>query len=282
MSATIKHLKRLLILLAMLSLAGCAWLASKESDLIFMPTRDVTSRWGDPPKHEQRFLTIPSTGEQLSAWWVPLPDAAEAATAPTILYLHGSRWNLTGTAFRIRRLQGMGFNVYAIDYRGFGLSGGDKPSEQAAYEDAQVAWEAFKVQVPEPKRRLILGHSLGGAIAIDLATRLKADELKGLVVEASFTSIRDMLAQTQWGWLPVKNIITQEFNSLLKIKQVKLPVLFVHGTADNVVPHTMSDALFAAANEPKQLVKIENGSHSGLSWANPTAYRSALRDLSER
>jgi alpha-beta hydrolase superfamily lysophospholipase len=95
--------------------------------------------------------------------------AGGARDAPAILYLHGVRWNLTGQAFRIEQLRAMGYSVLAIDYRGFGQSRGDLPSEASVYEDARAAWERFTAMQPDAGKRLIYGHSLGGAVAIDLA-----------------------------------------------------------------------------------------------------------------
>ena len=88
------------------------------------------------------------------------------------------RWNLTGQAFRIEQLRAMGYSVLAIDYRGFGQSKGDLPSEASVYEDARAAWERFTAMQPDASKRLIYGHSLGGAVAIDLAADLAAQAKK--------------------------------------------------------------------------------------------------------
>src|SRR5690606_42159806 len=94
----------------------------------------------------------------------------------------------------------------------------------------------------------VYGHSLGGAIAIDLATRADRPAIAGLIAESTFTSVRDMLATTRWGWMPgLALLVTQPFDSLDKVARLELPVLFGHGTADRVVPHAMSDALHEAA-----------------------------------
>jgi uncharacterized protein len=89
-----------------------------------------------------------------------------------VLYLHGTRWSLTGQVFRLEQLRDFGFSVLAIDYRGFGKSDGDVPSERTVYEDARAAWDWLAAQQPDPARRFIYGHSLGGAVAVDLAARL--------------------------------------------------------------------------------------------------------------
>ena len=105
---------------------------------------------------------------RLHGLWLPHEDPG----APVLLYLHGARWDVTGSAPRIRRMGALGFSVLAIDYRGFGKSredsADDLPSEDRAYEDARAAWAWIASTQPD-KRRYIFGHSLGSAIAVHLA-----------------------------------------------------------------------------------------------------------------
>src|SRR2546428_13915520 len=120
-----------------------------------------------------------------AGWW---PAATQHA--PAILYLHGSRWNLTSQANRVEQLHAFGFSVFAIDYRGFGKSDGDLPSEATVYEDARAGWSWVVAREAHPARRFIYGHSLGGAVAIDLAASLGGggDGARGLIVESTFTN----------------------------------------------------------------------------------------------
>ncbi len=179
----------------------------------------------DPTKTPGGYRTRPAVqalefrrgnGDRLHAYWAPADDKA----APLLLYLHGARWNLTGSVTRIERWRKLGFNVLAIDYRGFGKSSGASPSEQLAYEDAMAAWD-YLADAGPARPRFIVGHSLGGAIAAELAVR--RPEASGLVLEATFTSIRDMLEHTAWRVLPVGLILTQEFDTLSKLPKIHLP-----------------------------------------------------------
>ena len=267
---------------ALTLLGGCAVLESKQSEWIFRPVRENwRGHQGLPAGTQEVWLKVPGKGagfnksaapdapeEKIHAWWAPQPDP----NAPVVLYLHGSRWNLTGSSFRIERWRAMGFSVFAIDYRGFGQSSGDTPTEANAYEDAALAWDWLKTKVPDASKRFLYGHSLGGAVAIDLAAKLKNDDAAGLIMEATFTSVPDVVSASKYGWLPVGFLITQRFASFEKIGKVTLPKLFLHGTSDTVVPHAMSDELFKLANEPKRLVKFEGASHSGSSWSAPQEY----------
>ena len=116
------------------------------------------------------------TGEpaRLHGLWLAA-EHAEPPTRPVLLYLHGARWNVDGSAPRMRRMQELGFSVLAIDYRGFGKSSPGLPSEDTAYEDARAAWDWLARRYPD-RPRYIFGHSLGGAIAIDLAAQRRRRE----------------------------------------------------------------------------------------------------------
>ena len=220
----------------------------------------------------ERWIKVGANGDQLHAWWLP----NENANAPAVLYLHGARWNLTASASRIERWRKFGFSVLALDYRGFGKSTEIAPSEQSAAEDADAAWKELEALAPEHKR-IIVGHSLGGAIAVDLARR--HPEASGLVLEATFTSVADMVDQSPWGFLPVALILTQKFDALSAIENVKVPVMIAHGTNDRTVPFQMGERLFAAATEPKRFIKVEGGTHHNLSGAGFAQYKEALHQL---
>lgn len=257
--------RRMLVasLLAVAGAVGCSQLDAWQRHRIFSVETEPRNWWGEPPEGTDVYDLGLDNGDTVRTWYwqSPRPDA------PTVLYLHGSRWNLNGSAFRMRGWTAMGYSVLAIDYRGFGDSTPLLPSERSVAADARAALDELARRQPDPARRFVYGHSLGGAIAIDLAASSGAPDVAGLIVESSFTSIAGMLGTTKWGGLPGASlIVTQPFSSIDKIASLGLPMLFIHGTADRVVPHTMSDALYAAATrsppELRRLVKIDGGSHS--------------------
>lgn len=263
---------------------GCSLLEQKERELVFR-IEPGTARWfsGLPSGVEELELTAPAFADNQSihAWWWP----AEQADAPALLYLHGSRWNLTGHLFRLEQIRSLGFAVLAIDYRGFGKSLGGLPSEATVYEDARIAWTELKKRQPDARKRLIYGHSLGGAVAVDLATELSKTEDAGgaraLIIESTFTNLGDIateVADTPW---PVRWLVSQRFDSIDKIGQVRMPVLIVHGTADPYVPARFSEALFEAANPPKRLLLIEGGTQNNSMRIGRREYRQALDELLE-
>jgi len=260
---------------------GCAKLEQTERELVFR-IEPGTARWfsGLPAGVEDVQLQSPALAadESLHAWWWPAPRK----DAPALLYLHGSRWNLTGQLFRIEQLHAMGFSVLAVDYRGFGQSRGALPSERSVYQDALIAWEHLARLQPEAEKRFIYGHSLGGAVAVNLAHELAGEDraqAAGLIVESSFTNLGDVAAAVTNTSLPVRWLLSQEFDSLSKIGEVGIPVLIAHGRDDRYVPSRFSEALFEAASEPKQLLLIEGANHNnGLRMAG-NSYRQALQAL---
>ena len=239
---------------------GCSWIDMKQREVIFRPVKD---NWrGYSGESEQATIRIPvgDNGDYLSAWWMP----AAKPDAPALLYLHGARWNLTGSSGRIARYKQLGFSILAIDYRGFGKSSGELPSEEMAYEDARTAWNHLFSLTPN-SHHYVYGHSLGGAIAIDLARNNK--RVDGVILESTFTSVRDLAKTMAWGWLPVELILTQRFDSLDKIAEVSAPTLIVHGKEDRLVPVTMSEQLFAASKaHKKHLLVVDGAGHSNIAW----------------
>jgi uncharacterized protein len=259
---------------------GCATVDEWQRKTIFSPVKG-DQRWHREPLAGTEVFDLPvAEGQRIRAWYTP----AERADAPTVLYLHGARWNLNGSVFRIERWVEMGYNVLAIDYRGFGASSELVPSEDSARADTRVAFEELMRREPDPARRVVYGHSLGGALALDLAAGNRPDEgIAAVVVESTFTSIPEVAKGLRWGWVPGLDLaITQRFDSLAKVGRVEEPLLILHGTADGVVPHEMADALYAAgATQPKRVVKLEGASHSGASRhpGYPVAVREFLATL---
>jgi fermentation-respiration switch protein FrsA (DUF1100 family) len=266
-------LRLFVVALAVVVGGGCAYLSEKQGELIFRPTTDTwrgfaSGNWS----YQEHWVPVGANGDKLHAWWMP----AEARDAPALLYLHGARWNLSGSVTRIERWKKLGFSVLAVDYRGFGKSAAASPTEALAYEDAEAAWD-YLAKIAPDKARIVVGHSLGGAIAADLARR--RPDVSGVVLEATFTSIKDMVAHTAWSYLPVDLILTQRFDTLSKIGDIRAPILITHGTNDSIVPFEMGEKLYAAARSRKRFIKVDGGSHHNLSYVAFDEYRAALKEL---
>lgn len=203
-------------------------------------------------------------------------DANADPDAPVLLFLHGARRTVGGSAFRIRHMRDLGFSVLAVDYRGFGRSTDELPSQARADEDAHAAWHWLAERYPG-RDRYIFGHSLGGAIAVQLASEVS--DAKGLIVEGAFPSIAAVFQTFRFGWLPITPLITQRFEAGDYIARVKAPVLVVHGALDRLIPPRLGRALFDRATSPKRFVLIEDGNHYTTNGLGQTQYRKALHDL---
>ncbi|MFC3609729.1 alpha/beta hydrolase [Stutzerimonas tarimensis] len=263
---------------------GCELLEQKERELVFrVEASDAGWYRGIPESVEELELRAEhfTPDESLHAWWWAHPEG----DAPTLLYLHGVRWNLTGHLFRIEQLRDFGFSVLAIDYRGFGRSRGGIPSETSVYADARVAWEYLKTLQPDPAKRLIYGHSLGGAVAVDLAAALAREsvgqlpEVVGVIVESTFTSLGEAAAVVIDTSLPVHWLLTQRFDSAAKVNRIGVPLLVVHGTEDNYVPARLGEALYEAADQPKQLLLVEGANHNNSMRLARRSYADAIAAL---
>lgn len=251
---------------------GCAYVHEKQAEWIFRPAKGAW-RGYDPERYrfDEHWIQV-AADQKLHAWWLP----GERADAPAVLYLHGARWNLTGSVSRIERWRQLGFAVLAVDYRGFGKSSDVAPTEEYAYEDAEAAFDYLAKLAPN-RPRYIVGHSLGGAIAAELARR--KPEAAGVVLEATFTSVSDMISESPWGFLPVGLILTQRFDTLSKVSELKMPVLITHGTNDSIVPFHMGERLFEAVKAPKRFIKVDGAGHHNLSGTAFSEYRSAIKEL---
>jgi uncharacterized protein len=261
--------------------SGCASLDRWQREAIFQTEVAARVDGREAPAGAEQFdLPLPGGGvtgaDRVRFWYLP----AAGADAPTVLYLHGARRNLYDNARRIQRLHELGFAVLALDYRGFGRSTPILPSEDSAIEDARLALAELERRQPAAHRRLLYGYSLGGAVAIALAQR--HDAVAGVVVEAAFTNIPEVVQSRRWVPL-VGLVVTQRFDSLARIAEVNEPLLFVHGTADRVVPHTMSDRLFEAARavplEYKRVVKVDGAPHWGSMVLESDSVGHALREF---
>jgi pimeloyl-ACP methyl ester carboxylesterase len=209
-------------------------------------------------------------------WWLPHADK----NAPTLLYLHGTFRTLLENLHKINALRAAGFSVLAVDYRGWGLSTSITPSEQTILQDADVAWSELQRREVRAAQRVIYGHSMGSAVAVDLASRLKADQDYGaLILESAFTSFSDLAKES--GFLArLLMVFSQErFASIEKIAKVNAPVLMLHGNQDTTIPIHLSEKLFAAAKSPKQWHAIVGGAHSDLDEVGGASYQAALKDF---
>ncbi|MBD2363011.1 alpha/beta hydrolase [Anabaena minutissima FACHB-250] len=259
-----KWLPLVTTVVAIAYLTLCILVSRQQTRLIFFPSTviEFTPEYFSIPYEDVWLPVTAESGEveRLHAWWMP----SKKPNAKVLLYLHGNGKNISANVSHAHRFYQLGFSVLLIDYRGYGRSEGSFPNEMNVYQDAETAWNYLvqQRQIP-PKQIFLYGHSLGGAVAIDLA--LKQPKAAGLIVEGTFTSVRDVIDyRNMFRLFPVNLLLTQRFESIEKIPQLKMPILFIHGTADSTIPAFMSQKLYAVAPEPKKLILVQGADHNDV------------------
>lgn len=281
-------IKKMLVINLLLGFAGvgalaylgiCVFLLLWQNRLIFIPTQAIEytpTQFSLP--HEEVWLPVESQGQQkgkIHGWWLPSNDTK----SDILLFLHGNGGNISSNLKYAQIFHQLGFSILMIDYRGYGQSQGNFPTEKQVYQDAQIAWDYLVDQKGvNPQQIIVYGHSLGGAIAIELAR--ENPNMAGLIVEGSFTSMKDMVTfKGEYTWFPIDTILTQRFDSLDKVNSLSVPLLLIHGEQDTIVPSYMSESLFTEAVAPKRLLLIPDASHNDVPEIGGEKYVQSLQDF---
>lgn len=222
-------------------------------------------------------LTWDGKVERLHGWWLP----SASPSGKVLLYFHGNSGNISNNLSAAKGFQQAGFSVLLIDYRGYGLSQGGFPREAEIYRDAQAAWDYLSQERGiAPEKIFLYGHSLGGAIALDLAIR--QPQAAGVIVENTFTSMRAIVHERgMYRFLPIDWILTQRFDSLSKLKLLQIPLLVVRGLADRTIPATMGAQLYAAAKVPKLDFVVPDADHNNIGAIAGEEYVQAMENFAQ-
>ncbi len=227
-----------------------------EKSLIYFPLRYPEGNWHPAGLRFEDAYFHAADGTALHGWYVPNAHAKAA-----VLFCHGNGGNVTHRTHALMMLHDRcGVSVLCFDYRGYGRSGG-KPSEAGLIADARAAraWLAEREHIAESDI-VLLGESLGGAVAVALAAH---DGARALILESTFTSLPDVAAY-HYPLLPVRWAMRTRFDSLDKIAGYHGPLLQAHGDADTIVPLKLGRQLFDAANQPKTFVVLHGHDHNDL------------------
>ena len=209
-------------------------------------------------------------GLRLVGWVI----RAEPPADHWLLICHGNGGNISdaGRPHHYAGLRAAGLHLFAFDYRGYGESEGT-PSEAGLYTDAESAYRFLRDSLGIPSERIVIfGHSLGSAVAVELAGRVPA---AGLILDGALTSVPDR-AQEIYPFFPVRWLGTSRYASRDKIGRLRLPKLFLHAERDEVIPIAHGRRLFAAAPEPKRFVTLAGG-HGDAFEADSAAYFGEIR-----
>ncbi len=226
---------------------------------LFAPSHDPSRSWdpadyGVPPDsvEEHRFKT--PDGETLYGWYCRSPRPVASA-----LYCHGNRGNLTTSADVIPHLLAAGINVLFFDYRGFGRSSGI-PSINGIVSDGLTAARFHDEIRPKSLPSILYGYSLGGAVAAQVIKRHPFD---ALILQSTFTSL-PKITRALFPRIPLHLIAGNLFDTLSVVRDLKVPLLIIHGGSDEVVPCSMAHELYDSCPAPKTLEIIDGGMHKDL------------------
>jgi len=246
-------MKWLLLPLALYA-ALCAFMYFAQRGLMYFPDRSQTSPAdaGLPDAKEEKLAT--ADGETIIVWHIPPRDE----TKPVVVYFHGNGGALNLRARRFAALALEGIGVVGVSYRGYGGSTG-RPSEDGLIADGIAAYE-FAAKLYTPARVALWGESLGSGIAVAVAAEAPVAKL---VLESPFTSAADVGASVYF-FLPVRLLMKDQFRSDLRIKNVKAPVLILHGERDSVVPISFGERLYEMIAGEKKFARFKGGEHYDL------------------
>ena len=229
-----------------------------EHNQVYHPSRTMDATGAELGRPFEVLALRTSDGLNLQAWFYPaLPDSPRRNWA--ILLCHGNAGNLSHRLDTISVLLESGASVFAFDYRGYGRSEG-QPSEEGTYLDAQSALQSLRAKGFSGARVIGFGESLGGGVVSELALR---ETLAGIVLQSTFTSIPDIGSEI-FPFLPVRWLASIRYNTRAKLPRLHIPVLVMHGRADEIIRFRHGERNFAAANEPKLFWELAGGHNDPL------------------
>ncbi|MGA2739793.1 MAG: alpha/beta hydrolase [Bryobacteraceae bacterium] len=239
-------------------------------NMVYRPTRYPGGHWHRQAELGAQDVWFPtSDGLRLHAWWIAAPGSRLAT-----LYLKGNGTNLTNRPGHLREICAAGSSVLILDYRGYGKSPG-RPTERGLYRDARAGYDYLIGRGYEAGQIVVLGESLGSAVAADLACHRPCG---GVILECPFTSLSAMAGTV----VPILGrLFVHGFNTLRKIARLHTSLLIIHGDLDTIVPYAMGRTLFDAANEPKSFWTVEGATHIDIVEVAGPLYRARLQEFYE-
>lgn len=274
------------VLLAALLLPGCAAWNDWQRQKIYRPTAiESPAEWqrllATRPDATARTVEVDAGAGQVQV--LQLAAQPDRVSPVRVFYLHGTYRNAWQNLVKTPPMLAAGLDVFLPDYRGWGASSPRVPSEQSIHDDAWAAWQALQgAQAGDgrPVRWVIFGHSMGSAVAVRLAQRLRGQGAYcALVLESAFTSFPDVAAAgVGWGGRLLSLTGSERMASIDRIAQVDPPVWFLHGSRDKTVPLFLGRQLYEAAPAPKHWHQWDLD-HSDLQTDPTGTYAQVWRDI---
>lgn len=255
------------LLIAAVILVTLFWAGQRS--LLYLPSESVLSP-ADAGLPGAELLRINTTdGNSLAAWFV---RGRVVPARATVIVFNGNAGNRGCRAPLARRLADAGCNVCLFDYRGYGGNGGT-PSETGLLTDGQAVYAEMRRRADvDPERIVLVGESLGTGVAVALAGEARP---MAIVLRSPFTSIGDVAAH-HYGFIPVRRLLWDRFDSAARMHAVSCPVAVVAGDRDRVVPIALSRRLFDAITAPKTFITVRGADHNDPELAFGPAITEAL------
>jgi fermentation-respiration switch protein FrsA (DUF1100 family) len=248
-----------------------------EKRLIFHPDKSNDHTTPDAYGIQYDDVTFRTEdGLNLNGWFVPGKKSLPDADLHTLLWFHGNSGNINRRLDNIKMLHDrVPVNVFIFDYRQYGKSEG-KISEQGTYIDARAALAYLHSRNDINNEKIIFfGRSLGSAVAVELAVQEKC---RALILETPFTSIKEM-GKKLYPFLPFTFFLRTKYDSLSKIRDIKVSTLIMHGDKDELVPIEQGKMLYEKANEPKEFYTIPGAMHNDTHIVGGEEYFDVIRDF---
>ena len=199
--------------------------------------------------YENIFLKT-ADGKKINGWYLDNPKSDKV-----ILHFHGNTGNMSTYLNRISSYYKIPSDVFVIDYHGFGKSEG-KISDQTLYMDVQAAYSFLIKKKYKPNQIMVIGVSMGGIAAAELAATQK---IAGVIIIATLSSAKDVFEQHVPFFLQPFIWINSTYNVTETIKKISVPILFIHAKDDKLLPYKMALKNYQNAKEPKYLITADGG-----------------------
>ncbi|MBF0287594.1 MAG: alpha/beta hydrolase [SAR324 cluster bacterium] len=254
--------RTLLIFWCALILPGCNYLFYYPSKHVFS-TPDQYQLFHESVEFES------SDGTLLTGWFIPAINPNHAKG--TIIQFHGNAENMTSHYRSLVWLPYQQYNLFAFDYRGFGQSAGEPDLHGPVLDSVAAIEYVRKRNDVDPKKIILIGQSIGGALAIAAAANTPKEGIQAIVIESTFSSYqritRDKLGDVAITWplqWPLSLIFIRDVYSPEELvsQLAPVPLLFIHGTNDRIVPYYHGTILHQAAKPPKFFWSIDGGQHT--------------------
>lgn len=241
-----------------------------ERRTLYFPMKEIEIRPVDlgMPYEDVYFNT--DDGARLNAWYIPSQNSKYV-----LLFFHGNAGNISHRLEKVMLLNQLGLSCFIVDYRGYGRSSG-RPNETGLYKDGEASYDYLVGECKiSPENIILYGESLGGAVAVEVASKKK---LRALITECTFSSTRDV-SRAVYPFLPTV-FISSKFDSASKIKNIGVPKLIIHSQNDEIIPFEQSKKLYRLSPEPKRHLVLMGG-HNTCFLDSKDLYLSGIREFLE-